>query len=77
MTDALLLVLGLGADAHAFLARVRARHHHAPGRENRTQEAAMAIPVGGPGPRSMDRRGASRLRGRLPNNRDLPSRAHS
>ena len=39
MTDA--LVLGLGADAHAFLARVRARHHHAAGRGNRTKEAAM------------------------------------
>ena len=36
----LLLVLGLGADAHAFLTKVRARHHHAPGRENRTKEAA-------------------------------------
>ena len=42
MTDALLLVLGLGADAHAFLAKVRARHHHAPGRENRTKKAAIA-----------------------------------
>ena len=54
MTDALLLVLGLGADAHAFLARVRARHHHAPGRENRTQEAAMTIPHGVIRPRSME-----------------------
>jgi hypothetical protein len=44
MMDALLLVLGLGADAHAFLAKVRARPHHAPGRENRTKEAAMTIP---------------------------------
>ena len=46
MTDALLIVLGLGADAHAFLARVRARHHHAPGRESHTKEAAMTIPSG-------------------------------
>ena len=59
---------------------VRTRDHHAPGRENRTKEAAMTIPHGVTRPRSMDRRGASRLRGahsRLPNNRDLPSRAHS
>ena len=40
MTDALLL--GLGADAHAFLAKVRARHDRAAGRENRTKEAAIA-----------------------------------
>src|SRR5262249_27115465 len=47
MTDALLLVLGLGADAHAFLARVRARHHHAPGRENRTKEAMTIMDTAG------------------------------
>src|SRR5215471_11214554 len=47
MTDALLLVLGLGADAHAFLARVRARPHHAPGRENRTKEAMTIMDTAG------------------------------